>query len=175
MGPESWFQKALFLESIIKQVFGGLLYTEEDSSPALFTNYLHIKCLSPPSHLSVWAELLSSSQQTRTQCWELTDYRCIFKLRARAKARARNKSVCSEMIPVYPATAKMGHSLVLLFSILIWNGGRLDSKVKRSPLPCKSCLHCYWMAAGTIWTKRRKRSSSLLCRTGTSVKWRCFL
>lgn len=164
VGPESWFQNTLFLESVIRQVFWGLPYTEEDSSPTLFTNYLHIKCLSPPSHLSVWAELQWSSQRTRTQCWELTGYRCIFNLRARAEVRARNKFVCSEMIAVYSATAKMGHSLVLLFSIWISIGGRLDSKVKRSPFPRKSCFRCYRTAARMIWTKRRKRSSSLLER-----------
>lgn len=34
-----------------------------------------------------------ASPQTRTQYWELIGYRSIFKLRARAKAKARNKFV----------------------------------------------------------------------------------
>lgn len=86
MGPENWLQKTHFLESIIRQLFWGVLFPEEDWSPTLCINYLHIKCLSPLSHLFVW-ELLSYSQQTKTQYWKLTSYRFIFKLRTKAKAR----------------------------------------------------------------------------------------
>lgn len=142
LGPESWFQKTHFLESIIRQVFWVVLYREEDSFSTLCTNYLHIKCLSAPSHLFVW-ELLSS-QQTRTLCWELTGYRLIFKLRERAKAKERNKFVQRW----YQFTLPLLGAFILYLNLEWWKtafwGQKTSFLMQKLPSLLLDCCRNYW-------------------------------
>lgn len=151
---------------MIRQVFWGLLYTEEDSFPTLFTEYLHIKCLSSPSRLSVWTELLVFFSTDKDSVCGAD--RIQVHLQTVSKNQGKNKKqVWSEMTSVYPATAKMGSTLVLLFSLWIWNGGRLDWEVKR--FPCKSL----WLGSctGDLDQERQKKQISALQKRDFPKLW----
>lgn len=154
---------------MIRQVFWDLLYTEEDSSPTLFTKYLHIKCVSSPSHLSVWAELLFSSQQTRTQCLKMTGYKCICKLWARTKTITRNKF------------DQRWHQFVLPLPkwdppwcfYSLFGSGMVEDWILRSK--DSHAKACDWTVAWVIWTRRGKRSRSLPWRKRDFLKlWYCL-
>lgn len=152
VGLEHWFQDVHFE----KYNFAGI-HRWRFISHLSDQLHSHKMSFSPGSLEQSFRYLLS---RHRLSGWKWQATGAFFKLGARADVRARSKFICSDML--WWQFTLPSSKWECSFSIWIGSAGRLDSKVKRS-FPRTGCLHCYWMTAGMIWTKKRRlRSSSLV-------------